>query len=104
MIAQTEPPDHRTVSIGELVQLAMQHLHRELIRQLLRPLKVGDPAEGVVQNTVFDLTPAQLPGQVAMAVAINLEPERTPGWHTHIAQPQIRIDEIDVVMQAFTMV
>jgi len=55
VVAQIELPDHRTVAIGELVQLAMHHLHGEVVCQLLRPLKVGDPAKGVVQNSILDL-------------------------------------------------
>src|SRR5712691_10756749 len=104
VVAQAELPDHRAVPLGELVQLAVDHLHREVVRQLLRPLKVGDPAEGVVQNSILDLALAQLPGQIAVAIAIHLEPERTPSRHAHVAQPQIRVDPIDVVVQAFAIV
>ena len=82
----------------------MHHFHREMVRQVLCPLKVGDPAKGVVQNSIFDLALAQLLGQIAVAVAINLEPERTPRRHPHLAQPQIRIDAIDVVVQALAII
>src|SRR5215813_5209500 len=39
-----------------------------------------------------------------MAIAIYLEPERTPSRYPHVAQPQILVDEIHVVVQAFTIV
>src|SRR5215813_1715002 len=39
-----------------------------------------------------------------MAIAIYLEPERTPSRYSHVAQPQILVDEIHVVVQAFTIV
>jgi hypothetical protein len=48
----------------------MHHFYREMGRQHLRPLKVGDPAEGVVQNSILDLALAQLPGQIAVAIAM----------------------------------
>src|SRR5215472_19150730 len=39
-----------------------------------------------------------------MAIAIYLEPEWTPSRYPHVAQPQILVDEIHVVVQAFTIV
>jgi hypothetical protein len=55
---------------------------------------------------VHHLDPAfvQLPRQIAMAIAIDLQPERTPGRHSHVAQPQILVDEIHVAVQAFAVV
>lgn len=49
----------------------------------------GDPAEGGVQNPIPDLALSQLPCQIAVAVAVDLEPEWTPGRHPHVAQPQL---------------
>src|SRR5262245_49383158 len=39
-----------------------------------------------------------------MAIAIYLEPERTPSRYSHVAQPQILVDGIHVVVQAFAIV
>src|SRR5215831_14441955 len=39
-----------------------------------------------------------------MAIAIYLEPERTPSRYPHVEQPQILVDEINVVVQEFTIV
>jgi len=36
-----------------------------------------------------------------MTVNINLQPERTPCWNTHISQTNLGINEIKIVMQAF---
>src|SRR5437773_12104606 len=38
-----------------------------------------------------------------MSIAVDLQPEGTPRGHAYVAQPQIRIDEIDVVVQAFAV-
>src|SRR6516165_1772970 len=43
----------------------------------------------------------ELAGQPAMAVAIKLEAERTPGRHPQIDQTQVDVHEVEVVMQAF---
>ena len=104
VVAQFKLLDDGAVALGELVQLAMKHLDRELVGQLLRPLKVGDPAEGVVQNPILDLALAQLPRQVAVAVRVDLQPERTPCRHPHVAQSQILVDEVGVVVQALGIV
>src|SRR5580700_6863649 len=39
-----------------------------------------------------------------MAVAIELQPERTPGWHPQMDQSQLCIHEVEVVVQAFAAV
>jgi len=85
-------------------QLAMHYFHREVVRQFLCLSQVGDPAEGVVQDSIRDLALAQLSGQIAVAIAVDLEPEWTPSRHPHVAQPQLLVDEIDVVVQALAIV
>jgi len=47
---------------------------------------------------------AQLRSQPVMAVEVNLQPERAPGGNTDIAQTQVGVDEIKVVMQALAVV
>ncbi len=39
-----------------------------------------------------------------MAVAINLQTERRPGWNADIDQAKLIVDEIEVVVQAFACV
>ena len=34
-------------------QLAMDHFHREVVRQFLRLLPIGDPFEGLIQQPVL---------------------------------------------------
>src|SRR2546421_10581752 len=81
VVAQAELLDHRAIPVGELVELAVHHFHREVVRQFLGPLQVGYPAEGVVQNPILDLALAQLPGQITMPIAVDLQPKRTPRGH-----------------------
>src|SRR5215475_6124921 len=37
-----------------------------------------------------------------MSVAIELQAERTPSRHAHIDQAQLGVDEVEVIVQAFT--
>ena len=39
-----------------------------------------------------------------MTVAVELEAKRTPGRHPHVAEPQIVVDEIEIVVQALAVV
>jgi hypothetical protein len=58
----------------------------------------------MVQPPILNFALAQLPGQRTVAIAIDLEPEGTPGRHPHVTQSRIRVDEIDVVVQAFAII
>jgi len=82
----------------------MYHFHAEVVRPLLRSLQVGDPAEGMVQPPILHFALAQLPGQITVAIAADLEPEGTPGRHPHLTQSQIRVDEIDIIVQALAII
>src|SRR5438045_3718584 len=39
-----------------------------------------------------------------MPIEVNLQPERAPGGDAHVAQPQVFVDEIEVVVQALAVV
>ena len=72
MVVQIELLHHRAVTIGELVQFAMQGLGPEFVGQTLRLLEVIDQAEGVVQGAKLDVMLAHLPRQNAVAVQVEL--------------------------------
>jgi hypothetical protein len=90
--------------LGVMIENAMQMIGREAVRQPLGVLPVGDPQKGVVGGDKLDPRSAELAGQPGMAVAIELQPERTPGWHPQMDQSQLCIHEVEVVVQAFAAV
>ncbi len=101
MVGLSEDVEHRTALLGTAVEDAMQVIGREVIGKGLCALPVVDVQEGVVGKGKTDPGGGELAGQPAMAVAIELQAERTPSRHPQIDQAQLGIDEVEVVMQAF---
>ena len=93
-------PDHRAVPPREAVQQLVDFLHPQAVGQLLGFVPVSDFNEGVVDDSKRDAVPAELGGKPMVAIEIDLESEGTPGGHPDIAQPQLFIDEVEVVVQA----
>src|ERR1700719_3797156 len=87
-----------------MMENAMQMMGRKPARQPLGVLPVGDPQKGVVGGDKLDPRSAELARQPGMAVAIELQPEWTPGWHPQMDQSQLCIHEVEVVVQAFAAV
>jgi len=73
-----------------------------VVGQGLRPLPVVDAQKGVVGKLEADPGGGELAGQPAMSVAIELQAERTPSRDAQIDQAQLGVDEVEVIMQAFT--
>ena len=63
--------------------------------------EVSDVDEGVIQQGVGDACFLELESQAIMAVEIELQTEGGPGGHPEVAQAQLRMYEVEVVMQAF---
>ena len=64
-------------------------------------MPVADTDERVVRHGERDAFRRQPPGQPTVAIAIELQPERCPGGDAQIDQAQVRIHEIEVVVQTF---
>ena len=73
-----------------------------MVGQGLRALPVVNAQKGVVDKLEADPSGSELAGQPAMSVAIELQAERTPSRHAHIDQAQLGVDEVEVIVQAFT--
>jgi hypothetical protein len=71
--------EHRTALLGVAVENVMQTIGGEVVRQLVGARKVVDVRKGVVRQGEVDACRGELAGQSGMAVAIELQPERTPG-------------------------
>ena len=80
--------------------MLVQRLCVEFIGELLPLFRVGDRDEGVVEHLEGNIGLEQLAGQPGMAIEVDLQPERRPGRNAHVAQPELLVDEVEVVMQA----
>src|SRR5262250_1953225 len=89
-----------TALLGITIEDAMEVVGREAVGEGLRPGPVVDAQEDVVGKGEADPGGGELPGQPAMAIAVELEAKRTPGWYTQIDQAQLGVDEVEVVVQA----
>jgi len=79
----------------------VEHRRAERIGQLLRLAGIGDEGEGVVEHVEGNARLAQLAGQPGVAVEVDLQPERCPGRNADVTEPDLLIDEVEVVVQAF---
>jgi hypothetical protein len=104
VIALLEMPDDRADLTGIAVENLMNTFGIQVVGQFLRPAEVVQSHKAVVQHRRRNAVPGQLGRQVVMAVEIDLKTKRRPGRNAKITQPQLGVDEIEVVMQAFAAV
>ena len=84
-----------------MVEHAVQPVGREAIREFLGARPVIDADKGIVGGGEADAFRRQPPRQPAVAVAVELQAERRPGRRPQIDQPQLVVQEVEIVMQAF---
>ena len=51
-----------------------------------------------LQKTVGETLPAKKAGQIMVPIKIELQPEGGPGGDSQIAQPQLLVDEVEIVV------
>lgn len=85
----------RTVGQCKLVQL---------IGKLLGLRPVSNLDESVVCHLVLNTLPMKFGGQPVVTIEIDLQPAGQPSGHTHIAQAQFIINEIEIVVEALAVV
>ena len=71
---------------------------------MLGSLPVRDLREGVVGHPIVDAELAQLARQPVVAIEVNLQAAGQPRRHPHVAQAELLVDEVEVVMQAFPVI
>ncbi len=89
VIALIKGVHDRTAQLGEAIENPMQLFGRERIGEGLRPLPVVDAQKGVVGKGKADAGGGKLPCQPAVSVAIELQPEGTPGRHAQVTQADL---------------
>jgi hypothetical protein len=100
VVALLEDIEDRAAQPGVAVEVPMQQLRIQRIGELLRALEVGDAHESVVGGCEVDALAQQPSRQPAVAVAVDLQPERAVRRHAHVDQPQLAVHPVEVVVQA----
>ncbi len=100
MIVHTEVAEHGAISLRKTVKRPVQRSDTKLVSQLLRCLEVVDLYECVVEQLVADASLVELARQPVVTVEVELQSEWAPGRHAQVAQAELLIDEVEVVVQA----
>ena len=100
VVGGAELAGYRAVAGGEAIQGMMEPLDGKDVGEGPGSGPIGDAGEGVVQLRKGDAGLLELGGQPVVAVAVELEPERGPGGHPEIAQAELGVDEVEVVVEA----
>ena len=93
-----EDVEHRAALLGVAIEDVMQAGGRKVIGEGLRPLPVIDVQKGVVDEGEGNPGGGELARQPAMPVAIELEAERAPSRYAQIDQPQLSVNEVEVIV------
>ena len=73
---------------------------REPVAQLGRRVEIIDGQQRVLVADIADTPPVQLPGEPLAAVDVDLAVIRDPSLQAHVHEPELGVDEIQVVVQA----
>ncbi|MCZ2074887.1 MAG: hypothetical protein LC130_07785 [Bryobacterales bacterium] len=104
VIGHAESAVNRAIGLGKLVQLAVQSLDLPAVGDLLGSCPIRNFDKRVVDEFIADLLLAQPGGQPIVAVEVDLQPAGQPRRHPYVAQPQLIVDEIEVVVQTLAVV
>src|SRR3990172_6805296 len=76
---------------------------RKPLTQLLRALQSGNAGEGLLVTAVADAFPTQLPLKPGASVDVDLKGEREPTLQTHVHEPELAVQIVEVEMQALAL-
>src|SRR6185436_20308746 len=100
VVTAREVRQDRAQPSSDPVQDAVQGLGAQAVGHLLGAAEVLDLDEDVSDQSVADSLPAQLASQPVMPIEIELQAERRPSGNPQIAEPQVLVNKVEVVVQA----
>jgi len=103
VIPRAEISSYRAVLGRDLIQVPVKSPDIQGVGQGLGAGEVGNVDEGIFQQGVRDSFFLKLDGQLVMPIEIELQAERCPSGYTQVAQSQLWVDEVEVVMQTFRL-
>jgi hypothetical protein len=104
MIVEAQICDYRATLPSQLIQAQVQDFDIELIGDFVGNCVISNVNKSIIHHFVSDATFFQLVRQPAVSVEVELQAEGTPGWNTHIAQPQLLIHKVEIVGHTFAAV
>jgi len=99
VVAGAKMRQYRAEALCPPVEVLVKRLGIETVGQALRLLPVADVDKGVVGHREGDVGGAQLARQPGMAVAVDLQAKRRPRGHAYVAQAELLVDEVEVVVK-----
>ena len=104
VVSGGEVPIDRTTEPGQFIQPRVHAFRFPTVGDALCPCPVPDMGEGVIGHSILDAQPAQLVRQPVMPVTADLQPAGQPGRHPHMAQAELLVHEIELVMQTLAVI
>ena len=104
MIGHPQVVNRRTIAADKGLQLAVQRLNLHVVGDTLSLGKITDGSKGVVGQAIRNLAFAQLCSEPEVAVAVKLQSKRTPRRHAQVTQPELFVDEVEIIVSALTVV
>lgn len=93
--------DNGAVEFGEVVEQGMERFGPQAISKLLSFLKILDEHKCVIEGFEPHALGAKARNQPVVGIEIELNAKRSPRRYAQVTEPEILVDEIEVVMQAF---
>ena len=92
------------VASGKNIEDLMKAFWVDAVRKFLCSPYIGDFKECIILHPVGNLLFIKFMSKQVMTVHIKLEPERGPCRNAKITKPEFFINEIEIVMETFTLV
>jgi hypothetical protein len=100
VVGEAELPEDGAVAVSVEIEDAVKILDPDVVGEFLGLGEIADGKKGVVFQHVGDRTPAQFEGKPGVAIEIELEPKRAPGGNPKVAEPELFVDEVEVIVEA----
>jgi hypothetical protein len=104
VISHAELFDDRTKTFCKKIEPCVEQFNFEGIRKTLSVTKIRNTRKAIVDKIKWNGALVQLHGQPGMSIKIDLEAKRTPSRHADIEKPELLINKIEVIVQAFAIV
>lgn len=103
-VAEVKGLRDRDVASGKDIQNLMETVRINAVRKFLCSFYIRDFKECIIPHLVNNLLFIKFMSKEVMAVHIKLKLERRPRRNAEVAKPKFFINEIEVIMQTFTLV
>jgi hypothetical protein len=100
VVGKAELPEDGAIALGVEIEDTVKIFDPDVVGEFLGLGEIADGEEGIVLQNVGDRTPAQFEGKPRVAIEIELELKRAPGGNPKVAEPELFVDEVEVIVEA----